>query len=59
VQKLSQNEAEEAMALSETNSPRFSLVLYTNFQLFGNKRKEQSDVHQVIDSPEQNSWLRR
>jgi len=37
------------MAPSETNLLRFSLVLYTNFQLFGDKRKEQSDVHQVID----------
>jgi len=31
------------------------LVLYTNFQLFGNMRKEQSDVYQVIDPYEQNS----
>jgi len=37
------------MALSETNLLRFSLVLYSNFQLFGNKRKEQSDIHQVLD----------
>ena len=36
------------------------LVLYTNFQLFGNMRKEQSDVYQVIDPYEQNSchWHR-
>ena len=41
----------EAMAPSETNLLRFSLVLYTNFQLFGDKRKEQSDVYQAIDPP--------
>jgi len=40
------------MPPSETNLLRFSLtVLYTNFELFGNKRKEQSDVQQVIDPP--------
>jgi len=39
------------MATSETNLLRFSLVLYINFQLFGNKRKEQLDIHQVIDPP--------
>jgi len=39
----------EAIAPSETNLLRFSLVLHTNLQLFGNKRKEQADVHQMID----------
>jgi len=47
----SQNEAEETMSPSETNLLRFSLARHTNFQLFGNKRTKQSDVHQVIDSP--------
>jgi len=49
--------AEEAMTSSETNLISFSQVLYTNFQFFGNIRKEQSDIYQVIDPPEQNSWL--
>ena len=47
----SQYEIEEAIHSSESNLLRFSLVLHTNFQLFGNKRKEQSYVHQVIDPP--------
>jgi len=54
------------MPPSETNLLRFSLtVLYTNFELFGNKRKEQSDVQQVIDPPwtkflatPQTAWVR-
>jgi len=47
----SQDAAEEATDSSETNLIRFSLVLYTSFQLFGNKRMEQSDIHQVIEPP--------
>jgi len=38
------------MSPSETNLLRFSLVLHTNFQLFGNERKK-SDAHKVMDSP--------
>jgi len=42
IQWRSQNEAEEAIALLETNLRRFLLVFYINFQLLENKRKEQS-----------------
>jgi len=39
----SQNEPEEAMVLPKTNMLRSLLVIYINFQLVENKRKEQSD----------------
>jgi len=38
-----QNEVEEAMVFPKTKLLRFLVVIYINFQLVENKRKEQSD----------------
>jgi len=50
MQRRNQNEAEEAMALPETNLLRFLLVLCINFQLW--------ERRQWLALPELNSWLR-
>ena len=56
----SQNEAVEVIALPEKNLLKFLHMLYINFKLLKNKRKEQSDSRrrQCRAPPEQNSCLR-
>jgi len=54
VQYRSQNEAEEAMSSSETSQNKLDKIFTCTsyqFSIFGDKQKEQSDVHQVIYYP--------